>query len=167
MRTAPKLLRLETLAPKRLVGQRRVMSLAADTTPELWRGFMQQRHVLPASEVRYSLQLYPPGYFANFSSETLFEKWAAQEVVAPHCAVPAGFETLALAGGLYAVFLHRGPASHGPATFRYIFTSWLPASGYVLDGRPHFELLGEKYRNGGLDSEEEIWLPIKPPARPI
>ena len=162
MDALPQLLRLEILAPKRLVGQRRVMSLAANTTAELWRGFMQHRAALPAAEVRCSLQHYPPGYFADFSPETLFEKWAAQEVVAPDFAAPAGFEVLDLAGGLYAVFLHQGPASRGAATFRYILTSWLPASGYMLDDRPHFELLGEKYHRDGLDSEEEIWLPIMP-----
>ena len=162
MSTPPKLLRLETLGPKLLVGQRRVMSLAANTTPELWRGFMQQRAMLPAGGERYSLQRYPLGYFTSFSPETLFEKWVAQEVANPAFVVPAGFETLDLSGGLYAVFLHQGPASQGAATFQYIFETWLPGSNYVLDDRPHFELLGEKYRNNAPDSEEEIWLPIKP-----
>jgi len=162
MSTLPKLVRLETLSPKRLVGQRRVMSLVANTTSNLWRGFMQQRAMLPAGGERYSLQHYPLGYFTSSSPETLFEKWAALEVADPAFVVPAGFEVLDLAGGLYAVFLHQGPASQGAATFRYIFETWLPSSGYVLDNRPHFELLGEKYRNDAPDSEEEIWLPIKP-----
>ena len=161
MPTHPKLLRLETLTPKRLIGQRRVMSLATNTTRELWQGFMRQRAALPAGGGRYSLQHYPPGYFTHFSPETLFEKWAAQEVADPAFAVPAGFEMLDLAGGLYAVFLHQGPASQGAATFRYILETWLPNSNYVLDERPHFELLGDKYCNDAPDSEEEIWLPIK------
>jgi AraC family transcriptional regulator len=67
-----------------------------------------------------------------------------------------------LPAGLYAVFLHRGPASEGQRTFQYIMGTWLPASGYELDSRPHFELLGEKYKNDLPDSEEEIWIPIKP-----
>ncbi|MFD1873113.1 GyrI-like domain-containing protein [Hymenobacter bucti] len=162
MSILPKLLRLETLGPKRLVGQRQVMSLAANTTTELWRGFMQERAALPGGRARYSLQRYPLGYFTRFSPETLFEKWAAQEVADPSFVLPAGFEMLELAGGLYAVFLHQGPASQGAATFQYIFKTWLPGSNYVLDDRPHFELLGEKYRSDAPDSEEEIWLPIKP-----
>jgi AraC family transcriptional regulator len=32
---------------------------------------------------------------------------------------------------------------------------------YFLDDRPHFEILGDKYKNGDPDSEEEIWIPIK------
>lgn len=39
--------------------------------------------------------------------------------------------------------------------------TWLPASDYNLDNRPHFEVLGEKYKNNDPTSEEEIWIPIK------
>ncbi|MGK2861531.1 MAG: GyrI-like domain-containing protein [Chitinophagaceae bacterium] len=45
--------------------------------------------------------------------------------------------------------------------FSYIFNTWLPPSGYDLDNRPHFEILGEKYKNDDPLSEEEIWIPIK------
>ena len=161
----PLFLRTETIAEKQLIGHHRTMSLAANTTPELWRGFMQQRATLPppAGGVRYSLQVYPADYFADFRPERAFEKWAALEAPATPDIV-AGFETFTLPGGLYAVFLHRGPASEGPATFRYIFGTWLPSSGYVLDDRPHFEALGAKYQNEAPDSEEEIWIPIRPVA---
>jgi AraC family transcriptional regulator len=157
------LLRIDSIGEKLLVGQRRTMSLVANTTPALWKGFMQQRASLPPAVggVLYSLQVYPPAYFAPFRSEASFEKWAAIEVMeASH--LPAGCEALRLAGGLYAVFLHKGPASAGPATFSYIFNTWLPASTYALDDRPHFEVLGEKYRPEDPTSEEEIWIPIKP-----
>jgi len=30
-----------------------------------------------------------------------------------------------------------------------------------LDDRPHFEVLGDKYKNADPDSEEEIWIPIR------
>jgi AraC family transcriptional regulator len=38
----------------------------------------------------------------------------------------------------------------------------VPASNYDLDDRPHFEILGDKYKNGDPNSEEDIWIPIKP-----
>jgi AraC family transcriptional regulator len=41
------------------------------------------------------------------------------------------------------------------------FSTWLPDSEYRLDVRPHFEVLGEKYKNDDPESEEEIWIPIK------
>jgi AraC family transcriptional regulator len=66
-----------------------------------------------------------------------------------------------LSEGLYAVFIHKGPASQGEKTFRYIFNTWLPASDYLLDNRPHFEIMGEKYKNEDSLSEEEVWIPIK------
>jgi AraC family transcriptional regulator len=34
-------------------------------------------------------------------------------------------------------------------------------SAYDLDNRPHFEILGEKYKNESPDSEEELWIPVK------
>jgi AraC family transcriptional regulator len=35
----------------------------------------------------------------------------------------------------------------------------LPGSEYFLDNRPHFEVLGDKYKNNDPTSEEEIWKP--------
>jgi AraC family transcriptional regulator len=99
--------------------------------------------------------------FENFNPDTLFEKWAAIEVN-NFVKIPDRMETYSLPGGLYAVFVYRGPASGGAKAFEYIFRSWLPHSEYSLDNRPHFELLGEKYKNEDPDSEEEIWIPIKP-----
>ena len=72
-----------------------------------------------------------------------------------------GLETYTIKGGLYAVFLHQGPASTFYVTFSKIFTDWLPKSDYEVDDREHFELLGKKYSNTNPDSEEEIWIPIK------
>lgn len=69
--------------------------------------------------------------------------------------------TFILRGGLYAVFIHKGDASKAAQTFQYIFGTWLPNSAYVLDDRPHFEILGEKYKRDSPDSEEEVWIPIK------
>jgi AraC family transcriptional regulator len=39
--------------------------------------------------------------------------------------------------------------------------TWLPGSDFVLDTRPHFEVLGDQYKNNDTTSEEEIWIPIK------
>ncbi|MFT5513068.1 MAG: AraC family transcriptional regulator, partial [Bacteroidia bacterium] len=48
-----------------------------------------------------------------------------------------------------------------PKTFGYIFGEWIPNSIYDIDSRPHFEILGDKYKNDHPNSEEEIWIPIK------
>ncbi|MDQ3290164.1 MAG: GyrI-like domain-containing protein [Bacteroidota bacterium] len=82
----------------------------------------------------------------SINPHTEFEKWAVVEVSEVK-GIPEGMETFLLPGGLYAVFIHKGPASTGEKTFRYIFENWFPSSNYLLDNRPHFEVLGEKYKN--------------------
>ncbi|HSZ25782.1 MAG TPA: GyrI-like domain-containing protein, partial [Cytophagaceae bacterium] len=109
----------------------------------------------------YSMQLYEPLYFDNFNPENSFEKWAAIEVT-DFRIVPHEMETIILQTGLYAVFMHKGAASEGIKTFQAIFSIWLPGSDYRIDNRPHFEVLGEKYKNEDPSSEEEIWIPIRP-----
>jgi AraC family transcriptional regulator len=109
----------------------------------------------------YSMQVYDPSFdFNHFNPNAFFTKWAATEV-SNFNNIPAGMETYTLAGGLYAVFIHRGDAGTAAKTFGYIFGTWLPASDYVLDQRPHFEILGEKYKNNDPGSEEEVWIPVK------
>lgn len=157
------LLRLETIPEKKLIGKRLSMTLARDKTGELWRSFMPRRREIQNNLTTelISMQVYNPAFtFNSFNADTPFEKWATVEVT-DFKAVPAEMETYTLPGGLYAVFLHKGAASTGAKTFEYIFKTWLPEYGYVVDNRPHFELLGEKYKNEDPNSEEEIWIPIK------
>ena len=109
----------------------------------------------------YSIQTYESSFFSDFNPDKEFEKWAAIEVT-NFDNVPAEMESFTLPGGLYAVFLYRGAASAAAESFRYILGTWLPASDYTLDDRPHFEILGEKYKREDPASEEEIWIPVKP-----
>ena len=155
--------RIEILPLKRLVGNRMTMSLTKNKTRELWNKFMMNRKEITNAigPELYSIQLLDPDYYEHFNPDNEFEKWATIEV-ADFNSIPQGMETITLTGGLYAVFVHQGAASTGSRTFQYIFETWLPHSDYVLDNRPHFEILGEKYKNDHPDSEEEIWLPIKP-----
>jgi AraC family transcriptional regulator len=70
-------------------------------------------------------------------------------------------ETYILANGLYAVFQYKGLSSGSAAFYQYIYSDWIPNSEYQIDNRPHFEVLGEKYKNNDPTSEEEVWIPIK------
>ena len=152
------------LPEKKLVGKRIQTSLAENKTAELWSSFMRRRKVIrnSLSTDLFSMQVFDPTLnVKDFNADTLFEKWAAVEV-ADFDLIPADMEPFTLSAGLYAVFLHKGAAAEGAGTFRYIFETWLPGSDYLLDSRPHFEILGEKYKNEHLDSEEDIWIPIKP-----
>ena len=153
--------RIETLQQKKLIGKHLTMSFADNKTGELWRSFMPQRKAITNASGTdlYSVQLYSAAFFKPFNPHALFEKWAAIEVT-DFDTIPEGMEAFTLIGGLYAVFLHKG-SSNDTSTFQYIFSTWLPNSAYLLDDRPHFELLGAKYKNAEPDSEEEIWVPIK------
>jgi AraC family transcriptional regulator len=154
---------IRVLEEKKLVGKHMVMTFSENKTGELWRGFMPGRKEIKniqGSEF-YSLQIYSHLFFENFNPDKEFEKWAAMEVT-DFENIPADMQSFILEGGLYAVFQYRGAAKDAEETFRYILGTWLPGSGYSLDNRPHFEILGKKYKNDSPDSEEEIWIPVKP-----
>ena len=139
------------------------MTLSANRTVELWQSFMPQRKEIrnKLNAELISIEVYDHNLdFKDFNPTTEFEKWAAVEVSAFE-EIPENMETLTLPGGLYALFLYKGAANDFASTFRYIFGIWLPASEYSLDNRPHFEVMGEKYKGNDPTSEEEIWIPIK------
>ena len=149
------------LHEKKLIGKKIVMSFSDDKTRELWQSFMPRRKEIHSiNPDLYSIQTYTEFFFSTLNSHAEFEKWAAIGV-SSFDTIPDGMETIIVPEGLYAVFIHHGPASKGVETFQHIFTTWLPNSKYTLDNRPHFEVLGERYKNDDPDSEEEIWIPVK------
>jgi AraC family transcriptional regulator len=135
--------RIETLAEKKLIGKRMIMSFADNKTFELWRSFMPRRREIRSNvgPELYSIEVYAPSYWNNFDPDAEFdpnvefEKWAAVEVTDSQT-IPDGMETLTIPGGRYAVFVHKGPASTGSKTY--------------------------EYKHEDPNSEEEIWIPIKP-----
>lgn len=153
---------IKELPAKKLVGCRMTMSLSRNATGRLWQSLMPRREEIKNAESRelYSLQKYPADYFSVFNPDAEFEKWALVPVK-DFQHVPAGFETIIIPAGLYAVFTYKGPASAASATFAYIFTEWLPGSGYVLDDRPHYEVMDERYKHEAPDSQEALCIPIR------
>ena len=141
---------------------RRTMTFATMNPAILWSAFMPRKQEIPlmVGTDLYSLEVYPHNFFASMSIDAEFDKWAAVEV-SENQYVPDGMETLSVPEGMYAVFVHYGPASEAKATYDAIFRTWLPASGYLLDERPHFAVMGAKYRHNDPQSEEEIWIPVR------
>lgn len=155
--------RFEILSEKILIGRKTRMSFVENRTRELWQRFMPRRREIAnaVNTYLYSVEQYEPHFFDAFNPAAEFIKWASVEVSdADH--IPDDMDVLVLPSGLYAVFIHRGPASKGVETYEYIFRAWLPESEYTLDERPHFALMGDKYKHDDPDSEEEIWIPVKP-----
>jgi AraC family transcriptional regulator len=154
---------IKMLTEKKLVGKRLTMSLSNNKTAELWKSFMPRRKEISNNVTNdlISMQVYDRAHpFESFNLHATFEKWAVVEVTNFYT-IPHDMECYTLPGGLYAVFNYKGLPSNFTATFNYMFNVWLPASNYVLDDRPHFELLGSKYKNNDPESEEEIWIPVK------
>jgi AraC family transcriptional regulator len=146
---------------RKLIGIRLAMSFADYKAGELWKSFMQSRKKITnsLSSDLISMTIYKPTHFLNFNPMNEFEKWATIEV-SDFDNVPSGMETFTLAGGIYAVFDYKG-LNTDSSVFNYIYGEWIPNSDYDLDNRPHFEILGDKYKNADPESEEEIWIPIK------
>jgi AraC family transcriptional regulator len=157
MRWTPEIVTIEQL---RIVGLKQNMSLAANTTGELWQQFIHQCRIegidLPGELV--SAAIYPSGYFDHFQPQLIFEKWAGFAIAGDKL-IPEGLEELIIPAGLFAKFFYKGSPAD-PGIFQFIFSEWLPNSAYCVDGRAHFELLGEAYRNDHPDSEEYIFIPI-------
>ncbi|MBL4676343.1 MAG: GyrI-like domain-containing protein [Mucilaginibacter sp.] len=155
--------RLLEIGAKKLIGTKVTMSFVNDKTRELWQTFMPKRNAIKnrVDDDLICMQVYStPPVLENFDPTAVFQKWAAAEVT-DLSDVPNGMKTFEIPGGLYAVFDYKGRALDFAPTFRYIFTEWLPQSAYEVDERPHFEILGAKYKNNEPDSEEEIWIPVR------
>jgi AraC family transcriptional regulator len=154
--------RIEKSTEKKLIGIRLTMSLAHNRTGQLWKSFMPRRSDIKNNVTNdiVSMQVYKSTHFSDFKLTNEFEKWATVEV-ANFDNVPNGMETFILTGGLYAVFDYKGLSTDN-SIFQYIFGTWLPGSDFNLDDRPHFEVLGHKYKNNDPTSEEEIWIPVQP-----
>ncbi|MDX5319817.1 MAG: GyrI-like domain-containing protein, partial [Bacteroidota bacterium] len=155
-------LRIETHQEVHLAGFHCMMSLLRNQTSKLWQQLMPLRQELSGkpSPKLYSLEIYPSHYFTAFDPDTCFLKWACVPIQ-PGKNLDDEIKEMILQEGLYAVFLHQGPASAGEKTYRYIHETWLPESAYTLDERPHMSIMDERYKGEDENSEEEIWIPIK------
>lgn len=154
--------RLEMMEEKQLAAMGMEMSFAENKTGMLWMNFMPMRHQIQnrKDDNLISMQIYNEGFFEPFNPHQTFKKWAAAEINLP-AIIPANMELVTIPAGMYAIFEYKG-LNTDPSVFQYILQEWLPKSAYVLDHRPHFEILGPKYRNNDPNSEEEICIPIKP-----
>jgi len=152
--------RIVTAGKKNLIGKKIKMSLVNNQTFKLWQSFMPERKLISntLNGDLISMQVYNETVVPENPNQEFF-KWAAIEVTA-FDNVPEEMETFDFKGGLYAIFDYRG-MSTDTKIFEYIFRTWLTASNYALDHRPHLSIMGAKYRNNDPSSEEEIWIPVK------
>ncbi|WP_296385213.1 GyrI-like domain-containing protein [Winogradskyella sp.] len=122
----------------------------------LWKRFMPNRKAIKnvANEEFIAMQNYTD--FDNF--EVSFDVWACVEVASIET-IPDTMEAFTILEGEYAVFLHKG--MDASATYQRVMNEWLPNSGYEIDNRSHFQVMGDKYKNGSSDSEEDFYVPVR------
>lgn len=151
---------IKTFPETKFIGMNSVISYSNYRIGELWGNFMPRRNEIQntiGTEL-FNIQINPDNF--DFNPNTRFVKWASVAVLSFDF-IPEGMETLEIEEGLYAVFNYKGAHSDAAVFFNTIYSEWLPNSGYELENRPQFEILGKNYKSNGPDSEEEIWIPVK------
>ena len=154
---------IKDLGPQMLVGKFLEMNFVQNNTVALWRSFMPLKNSIAnqKTEELFSVEIYPVNFsFTEFNPTINFIKWAAVEVNNFED-IPDGMSKLLIPGGLYAEFVYKGPANQAGDFYRKIFMDWLPSSIYVIDSRPHFAVMGSKYKHNDPDSEENIYIPLR------
>lgn len=154
---------IKTSPEIKLVGKRLNMSFSNNQIRQLWQSFMPRKKevVNTLNDHLYSVEIYKQSnFFKNFDPTLEFEKWAAVEV-SNFNRIPSEMESLIIPAGKYAVFKYKGKGSEASVIYKSVLQDWLPNSEFQLDHRPHFAVMGEKYRNEDPTSEEELWFPIK------
>ncbi|NJB71456.1 AraC family transcriptional regulator [Saonia flava] len=155
-------LRIENVPEKTVVGMSAKMTLTDNKTSFLWGKFMPRHKEIKGrlgSEF-YAMQVYGSPLFKSFTPQTVFEQWACVPVQKIDD-IPLGMESFIIPIGSYAVFVHKGLPSDFSKTMEYISKVWFPKSDYTWDFRPHFQVMGNKYKNNDPNSEEEVWVPVK------
>ncbi|WP_417444814.1 GyrI-like domain-containing protein [Joostella sp.] len=154
--------RIETIDKIVLVGKYLEMSIAENKTGTLWGSFMPEAFKIKnrVGADYFSVEEYDEDYFKEFVPTKNFKKWATVRVSIAE-EVPQEFATLIVPKGKYAVFTYKGKSSEAFKAYQYIFGEWLSSTKNVLDHRPHFAIMGAKYKNDDPTSEEEIWIPIQ------
>jgi len=155
---------IKTIPTKKLIGINVHTSLSEFNPSVVWQKFMPRLKEIEnkVGIEKYSIQIYDQLFsYDSFNPNVKFYYWAAIEVD-DFSKIPHDMFSLEISSGKYAVFLHKGDMSTFKKTLSYIYTKWLPSSGFKIGHRPHFEKLDEKYLGANNpNSQEEVWIPIR------
>lgn len=149
--------RIVNLQEKKIVGLKsKMLQHQYGNIVALWKQFMPRKKEILNTLNSELIALQNYSDFGNF--EKPFDIWACVEVTDLNV-IPEGMLFNTIPKGEYAVFPHKG--MDASAIYQKIMTEWLPKSGYQIDNRPHFQVMGEKYKQGSPDSEEDFYVPVK------
>ncbi len=156
--------KIQIIEEIKLIGMSINHSLSDNKTIGLWQKFMPRKKEISQlkNSWHYAVQQYDVKLIMQeFTFDTRFETWSAVEVNIFEN-IPSEMNSLIIPGGKFAVFIHKGNSQMFTKSMAYIMNKWLPKSKYQLDNREHFQIMKEKYLGeNDVNSEEEIWIPIK------
>jgi AraC family transcriptional regulator len=108
--------------------------------------------------VMYGVEMYGPESMQEHKW-TYFPSTAVSQLDVSE--IPDHLFAAVLPAARYAVFTAKGGLTALPATFRYAYDTWLPASEYEGTGMLDFELYDERFRESEPDSELDVYIPIR------
>ncbi|HCH02784.1 MAG TPA: AraC family transcriptional regulator [Vibrio sp.] len=124
--------------------------------PEIWRAFDAVQQSIPTL-INTEKKRYGVIDTLSLNSERL-HYWAAEEL---QTATFQPLNTLEIPTQQYAVLPHKGPIDGLKDKLEWLFTHWLPQSGYRgVDGF-ELEIYPENYQMNSADAYMEYWLPIE------
>lgn len=149
-----------------MAGMSQLFSVNDMNPASVWQQFMPRVKTLNSMRSNhdlYAVQEYPEisGERQDITPATV-KFWAAVSITPGVNTIAEPFQILEVPAGTYAVFLHKGTAAAIAQTMNDIFGTWMPNSGYVPDGRPHFQVMTPQYKGPqDPEAEEEVWIPIR------
>lgn len=143
--------------PHVVIGMQILTKPMSPEIPELWPRFVNRiPEISPILEPRVSY-----GVMEMVSGDAGGLSYLAGVSVADSAApVPEGMTAVNLPGGQYAVF--QFPLSEVGSAFDFIFSAWLPRSGFTQAKSPIFERYGEDFDPTDPSSRMEAHIPIRP-----
>ena len=131
-----------TITEKKIIGMKsEICHNEYGKIVDLWKCFMpNKKNIKTINNELIAMQVYAD--FMNI--DDAYDIWACAEVT-DFENIPDAMETFVISKGKYAVFHQKGVDASG--LYQRIMTQWLPNSEYEIDARPHFQVMGEKYKN--------------------
>ncbi|WP_161785195.1 GyrI-like domain-containing protein [Brevibacillus borstelensis] len=141
------------------VGRADAATLASNRVPALWEEFLRRvNEIHDRTSPNISMGI------SEFSQNHLDEEFVCMACVPVNrfASIPEGMVCKTIPTMQYVVVTHKGKLPTLGNAFDYIYTTWLPNSGYDLVEADDFEVYGERFLGPeNEDSEVDIYIPIK------
>lgn len=157
----PRIVQLDSL---QIVGVQTIGRPEQGDFAKTWPALFERCHEIPnraVERVSYGVQSYEASLIQSGRW-----KYTAGLAVEADGDAPSEMSVINLPANTYAVFEYKGAVSPKLGSmFRYIYTEWLPTSGYEVVHQYDFERYDERFKGpDNADSVLEIYIPVSTPA---